>query len=132
MSEGSLPKTVGELKKNDYRVLSVKDEIRKNLIRKLKNKKELFSGIVGYDKTVVPAVINAVLAKHDIIFLGLRGQAKTKIARMLISLLDDYVPIIKGSEINDNPFKPISKFAVDEVLVKIICSQQTMNMSLPL
>jgi magnesium chelatase subunit I len=115
MSEGSLPKTVGELKKNDYRVLSVKDEIRKNLIRKLKNKEELFSGIVGYDKTVVPAVINAVLAKHDIIFLGLRGQAKTKIARMLISLLDDYVPIIKGSEINDNPFKPISKFAVDEV-----------------
>jgi magnesium chelatase subunit I len=70
---------------------------------------------VGYDKTVVPAVINAILAKHDIIFLGLRGQAKTKIARMLILLLDDYVPIIKGSEINDNPFKPISKFAVDEV-----------------
>lgn len=115
MPEGSFPKTVGELKEKNYKVLSVKDEIRKNLIRKLKNKEELFSGIVGYDKTVVPAVINAVLAKHDIIFLGLRGQAKTKIARMLISLLDDYSPIIKGSEINDDPFKPISKFAVDAV-----------------
>jgi magnesium chelatase subunit I len=115
MPESSLPKTIGELKEKNYKVLSVKDEIRNNLIKKLKNKEELFKGIVGYDKTVVPAVINAILAKHDIIFLGLRGQAKTKIARMLISLLDDYVPIIKGSEINDNPFKPISKFAVDEV-----------------
>jgi len=115
MHERSLPKTIGELKKSNYRVLSVKDEIRKNLIRKLKNGGELFSGIVGYDKTVVPAVINAVLAKHDIIFLGLRGQAKTKIARMLISLLDEYTPIIKDSEINDNPFRPISKFAVDTV-----------------
>jgi len=115
MQERSLPKTIGELKKSNYRVLSVKDEIRRNLIKKLKNGGELFSGIVGYDKTVVPAVINAVLAKHDIIFLGLRGQAKTKIARMLISLLDEYTPIIKDSEINDNPFRPISKFAVDAV-----------------
>jgi magnesium chelatase subunit I len=115
MPQSSLPKTIGELKKSNYRVLSVKDEIRKNLIKKLKSGEELFQGIVGYDKTVVPAVINAILAKHDIIFLGLRGQAKTKIARMLISLLDDYTPIVKGSEINDNPFKPISKFAVDTV-----------------
>jgi magnesium chelatase subunit I len=115
MPGSSFAKTIGELKKNNYKVLSVKDEIRKNLIKKLKNKEELFKGIVGYDKTVVPAVINAVLAKHDIIFLGLRGQAKTKIARMLISLLDDYVPVIKGSEINDNPFRPISKFAADVV-----------------
>jgi len=115
MQERSLPKTIGELKKSNYRILSVKDEIRKNLIKKLKNGGELFSGIVGYDKTVVPAVINAILAKHDIIFLGLRGQAKTKIARMLISLLDEYTPIVKDSEINDNPFRPISKFAVDTV-----------------
>jgi magnesium chelatase subunit I len=115
MQERSLPKTIGELKKNNYRILSVKDEIRRNLIKKLRNGGELFEGIVGYDKTVVPAVINAILAKHDIIFLGLRGQAKTKIARMLISLLDDYTPIVKDSEINDNPFKPISKFAVDTV-----------------
>jgi magnesium chelatase subunit I len=115
MQERSLPKTIGELKKNNYRILSVKDEIRKNLIKKLRSGEELFEGIVGYDKTVVPAVINAILAKHDIIFLGLRGQAKTKIARMLISLLDDYTPIVKDSEINDNPFRPISKFAVDTV-----------------
>jgi magnesium chelatase subunit I len=111
----SLPKTIGELKAKGYKVLSVKDEIRNNLIRKLKNKEELFKGIIGYEKTVIPAVANAVLAKHDIIFLGLRGQAKTKIARMLITLLNDYVPIIKGSEINDSPFNPISKFAVDTV-----------------
>jgi magnesium chelatase subunit I len=111
----SLPKTIGELKKQGYKVLSVKDEIRKNLIKKLKNKEELFKGIVGYEKTVIPAVSNAILAKHDVIFLGLRGQAKTKIARMLISLLDDVVPIVKGSEINDNPLNPISKYAVDVV-----------------
>jgi magnesium chelatase subunit I len=111
----SLPKTIGELKKQGYKVLSVKDEIRKNLVRKLKNKEELFKGIIGYDKTVIPAVANAILAKHDIIFLGLRGQAKTKLARMLISLLDDFTPIVKGSEINDNPLNPISKYAVDLV-----------------
>jgi magnesium chelatase subunit I len=107
------PKTIGELKEKKYKVLSVKDEIRKNLICKLKTKQEIFSGIVGYEKTVIPAIVNAVLAKHDIIFLGLRGQAKTKIARMLITLLDDYVPIIKGSEINDNPYHPVSKYSVD-------------------
>lgn len=111
----SLPNTIGELKKQGYKVLSVKDEIRKNLVQKLKNKEELFKGIVGYDKTVIPAVANAILARHDIIFLGLRGQAKTKIARMLTSLLDEYTPIIKGSEINDNPFNPVSKHAVDMI-----------------
>jgi magnesium chelatase subunit I len=111
----NLPGTLGELKKAGYKVLSVKDEIRKNLIEKLKSKEEVFPGIVGYEKTVIPQIVNAILAKHDVIFLGLRGQAKTKIARMLTSLLDEYVPIIKGSEINDNPFMPISKFAVDAV-----------------
>lgn len=110
-----LPKTLGGLKQSGYKVLSVKDEIRKNLIQKLQNKEEIFPGIVGYEKTVLPQIINAVLAKHDVIFLGLRGQAKTKMARMLIDLLDEYMPIIKGSEINDNPFFPISKLAVDTV-----------------
>jgi len=105
-----LPKTLGELKQSGYKFLSVKDEIRKNLVEKLKNKEEIFPGIVGYEKTVVPAITNAVLAKHDIIFLGLRGQAKTKIARMLVSLLDEYVPVIKGSEINDSPCHPVSSF----------------------
>ncbi len=111
----NMPKTLGELKNAGYKVLSVKDEIRKNLIVKLKSKEEIFPGIVGYEKTVTPQIVNAILAKHDVIFLGLRGQAKTKIARMLTDLLDEYVPIIKGSEINDNPFMPISKFAVDAV-----------------
>lgn len=111
----NLPKTLGELKKTGYKVLSVKDEIRKNLIQKLHNKEEIFPGIVGYEKTVQPQIVNAVLAKHDVIFLGLRGQAKTKMARMLVELLDEYTPIIKGSEINDNPCFPISKFAVDAV-----------------
>jgi magnesium chelatase subunit I len=105
-SAESLPKTLGELKQSGYKVLSVKDEIRKNLTLKLKNKEEIFPGIVGYEKTVIPQVVNAILAKHDIIFLGLRGQAKTMIARMLTRLLDDFVPIVKGSEINDNPFSP--------------------------
>lgn len=111
----SYPKTIGELKKIGYKVLSVKDEIRKNLVERLKNKEEIFPGIIGYDKTVIPQVVNAILAKHDIIFLGLRGQAKTKMARMLVDLLDEDTPIIRGSEINDNPFRPISKFAVDIV-----------------
>lgn len=115
MRENELPKTIGELKQKQYKVLSVKDEIRKNLICKLQKREEIFPGIVGYEKTVIPAISNAILAKHDIILLGLRGQAKTKIARLLITLLDDYTPVIKGSEINDNPYRPVSKFAVDMV-----------------
>ena len=115
MQLNSLPKTLGELKEKKYKVLSVKDEIRKNLICRLQTKQEIFNGIVGYDKTVVPAISNAILAKHDIILLGLRGQAKTKIARMLITLLDEYVPIVKGSEINDSPYHPVSKYAVDVI-----------------
>mgnify|MGYP006385074879 FL=1 len=111
----NLPNTLGELKKAGYKVLAVKDEIRKNLVEKLRNKTEIFPGIIGYEKTVIPQIVNAILAKHDIIFLGLRGQAKTKMARMLVDLLDEYTPIIKGSEINDNTYFPISKFAVDTV-----------------
>jgi magnesium chelatase subunit I len=109
------PSTLGELKKNGYKVLPVKEEIRNNLIRKIKNGEQLFPGIIGYEKTVVPAVINAILAKHDIILLGLRGQAKSRLVRQFPSLLDEYVPIIKGSEINDNPFAPVSKFGADQI-----------------
>ncbi|HAP34429.1 MAG TPA: magnesium chelatase, partial [Bacteroidetes bacterium] len=94
---------------------SVKDEIRVNLIKKLRAKEQLFPGIVGYESTVIPALINAILAKHDIILLGLRGQAKTRLIRQIPSLLDEYIPTIKGSEINDNPFAPISKFGADQV-----------------
>jgi magnesium chelatase subunit I len=109
------PTTLGELKKSGYTVQSVKDELRNNLIRKLNASEELFPGIIGYEKTVIPAVVNAILAKHDIILLGLRGQAKSRIVRMLPNLLDEYVPVIKGSEINDDPFHPVSKYAVDIV-----------------
>ena len=108
-------KTLGELKASGYKVLSVKDEIRKNLVEKIKSKKPIFDGIIGYEKTVIPSIINSLLAKHDIILLGVRGQAKTKIARLIPTLLDEFIPIVKGSEINDNPLNPISKFAVDLV-----------------
>lgn len=106
-------KTIGDLRKAKYEILPVKDELRKNLIRKLQAKERLFDGIIGYDDTVIPALINAILARHDIILLGLRGQAKTKIVRKLPELLDEFTPIVKGSEMNDNPFHPISKYAVD-------------------
>ena len=109
------PSTLGELRKSGYTVKPVKDELRDNLIAKLKNNEPLFPGIIGYEKTVVPALVNAILAKHDIILLGLRGQAKSRIVRSLPSLLDEFIPVVKGSEINDNPFRPVSKLAVDIV-----------------
>lgn len=102
--------TLGELKKSDYETRSVKDEMRANLIRKIRAGERLFSGIVGYEETVVPQITNAILAKHNLILLGLRGQAKSRIIRQLTELLDEEIPIIKGSEINDNPFQPLSAF----------------------
>lgn len=103
----SFPPTIGELRSKGYKVLPVKEEVRQNLIRKLQSKETLFPGIIGYDKTVIPALVNSILARHDILLLGLRGQAKSRIVRLLPSLLDEYVPIIKGCEINDNPFRPV-------------------------
>jgi magnesium chelatase subunit I len=103
-----LPKTFGELKESNYRVQSVKDEMRSNLVRKLRAGEKLFPGIVGYDETVVPQIVNAILARHNIILLGLRGQAKSRIIRQLTDLLDEQIPVIAGSEVNDNPFHPIS------------------------
>ena len=102
-------KTIGDLKKSGYRVESVKDELRRNLISKLRKGEEIFNGIIGYDDTVIPEIQNALLAKHDFILLGLRGQAKTRILRSLTNLLDQYIPVIAGSEINDHPFHPISQ-----------------------
>jgi magnesium chelatase subunit I len=104
------PRTFGELKKSNYRVRSVKDELRTNLLKKLRSSEKIFPGIVGYDESVVPQIINAVLAKHNLILLGLRGQAKSRIIRQLTSLLDETIPIIAGSEVNDNPFQPISAY----------------------
>ncbi len=107
--------TLGELKASDYDSRSVKDEMRSNLIKKLRNGEKLFQGILGYDETVVPQIVNAVLAKHNLILLGLRGQAKSRIIRQLTELLDEEMPIIAGSEVNDNPFEPLSAFGRQQV-----------------
>ncbi|HUN66057.1 MAG TPA: magnesium chelatase [Bacteroidota bacterium] len=109
------PSTIAELKRKNYSVLPVKDEIRANLIAKLRNQEPLFPGIIGYDGTVIPAMVNAILAKHDIMLLGLRGQAKTRIVRQLPQLLDEFIPVIAGCEINDNPYHPVCKRCTDLV-----------------
>lgn len=108
-------KTLGELKKSGYVYRSVKEEIRQNLIAKLKRKESTFPGIIGYDDTVIPDTERALLSRHNILFLGLRGQAKTRMARQMVDLLDEYIPIVAGSEVNDNPFAPLSRFARDQV-----------------
>src|SRR2546426_977849 len=105
-----LAKTLGELKASGYQSVAVKDELRANLIKKLRIGEKLFPGIVGYDETVIPQLVNAVLSRHNFILLGLRGQAKSRILRQLVTLLDEEIPILAGSEVNDNPFAPISKF----------------------
>src|SRR5215218_3598229 len=107
--------TLRELKSGGYESRSVKDEMRANLIRKIRTGEKLFAGIVGYEETVIPQLVNAVLAKHNIILLGLRGQAKSRIIRQLTDLLDEEIPIIAGSEINDNPFKPLSAFGRQQI-----------------
>src|SRR2546428_4395818 len=101
--------TFGELRVSRYRLRSVKDEMRENLLATIARGERTFPGIHGYDRTVIPAVHNAILSKHDVILLGLRGQAKTRILRSLTSLLDEQVPIIEGCEINDLPFHPACK-----------------------
>jgi magnesium chelatase subunit I len=103
----------GELKRTGYKTKHIKDELRDNLIRFLKEKKNPFEGIIGYEETVIPDIQTAVLSRHNIILLGLRGQAKTKIARLLINLLDEYIPVVAGSELNDDPFHPLSRYSKD-------------------
>ncbi|MBS0030600.1 sigma 54-interacting transcriptional regulator [Chitinophaga sp. 22321] len=111
-------KTLGELKKSGYKPVSVKEEIRRNLIKKLQNKESTFPGIIGYEDTVIPDTERALLSRHNILFLGLRGQAKTRMARQMTELLDDYIPIVEGSEVNDDPFNPLSRYAIDLVAEK--------------
>jgi magnesium chelatase subunit I len=108
-------KTLGELKKSGYKPKTIKDELRENLIRKLRKKEQVFSGIWGYEETVIPDLERAILAGHDINLLGLRGQAKTRLARLMVNLLDEYVPVIEGSELNDDPLEPLSRFGKDKV-----------------
>lgn len=108
-------KTLGELKASGYQPKSIKEELRTNLIAKLKRKEKVFEGIVGFDQTVLPDIERAILSRHNILLLGLRGQAKTRIARLLVHLLDEYMPIVEGSELNDDPLHPISRYAKDMI-----------------
>lgn len=108
-------KTIGALKKSGYKSLPIKEEIRNNLIRKMRNGEKLFPGILGFEKTVIPQIENAILAGQDIIFLGERGQAKSRMIRGLVSLLDEEVPVIANCEINDDPFAPICSSCKDAI-----------------
>ncbi len=110
--------TLGQLKSTGYKTRSVKEELRENLIQVLKDKKTEFEGIIGYDETVIPELQTAILSRHNILLLGLRGQAKTRIARLMVNLLDEYTPYIVGSEIFDDPLNPISWFARNEISTK--------------
>lgn len=106
-------KTLGQLQKSKYQPRSVKEEIRENLVKSIRNRENPFEGIMGYEDTVIPDTERALLSRHNILFLGLRGQAKTRMARQMVDLLDEYIPIIAGSEVNDDPLQPMSKFAKD-------------------
>ena len=107
--------TLGELKANGYKPQSIKEELRANLIKKLRAKETVFSGILGFENTVIPDLERAILSKHSILLLGLRGQAKTRLARQMVGLLDEYIPVVKGSELNDDPMAPLSRFALDVI-----------------
>lgn len=111
-------KTLGELKSASYKSRSIKDELRDNLIKKIKNKETTFEGVHGYENTVIPELERAILSRHNINLLGLRGQAKTRLARLMLNLLDEYIPFVTGSEINDDPLNPISRFALELIKEK--------------
>ena len=113
MTTAERPRTLGELKASGYKVLPVREEMRKNLITKIKSGEDLFPGVFGYEETVIPHIMNAILAGQDIIFLGERGQAKSRIIRSLTSLLDEATPTLAGSEIPENPFEPITRAGRD-------------------
>lgn len=115
MNKNENIKTLSELKKAGYQYKTIKEELRQNLIAKLKKKENVFEGIWGYEETVIPDLERAILAGHDINLLGLRGQAKTRLARLMVHLLDEYIPVIEGSELNDDPLHPISHYGVDKV-----------------
>lgn len=108
-------KTLGDLKESGWESVSVKEEIRRNLISKMKSSDTLFPGILGYDHTVIPQIQHALLGKHDLLLLGLRGQAKTRLLRMLVNFLDEQMPIVGGSEIHDDPYHPVSKYAREKI-----------------
>ncbi len=109
MAKQSKAKTIGGLKASGYKPVSIREEMRRNLIAMIKRRKDIFPGIIGYNDTVIPQIENAIISGQDIIFLGKRGQAKSRIMRSLVNLLDKEIPVVKGCEINDNPFAPICK-----------------------
>ncbi|WP_340106309.1 magnesium chelatase [Rhodohalobacter sp. 8-1] len=108
-------KTLGELRKSGWESVSVKEEIRRNLIKKMQQSDDLFPGVLGYEQSVIPQIQHALLGKHDLLLLGLRGQAKTRMLRMLVHFLDEEMPIVAGSEIHDDPYQPISKYGREKV-----------------
>ena len=110
--------TLGELKATGYQSKSIKDELRNNLREKIKSGKPVFEDVHGFENTVIPELERAILSRHNINLLGLRGQAKTRLARLMIELLDEFMPIVAGSEINDDPLKPISRFAKDLIAIE--------------
>jgi magnesium chelatase subunit I len=111
-------RTLGDLKAAGYQPKSIKHELRANLVERLRNRQKVFEGILGYDDTVIPDIQRALLARHNMILLGLRGQAKTRMARLMVELLDEYMPVVEGSEVNDDPLRPLSKYARDMVAEK--------------
>jgi magnesium chelatase subunit I len=111
----NLPRTLGELKASGWKSVPVKQEMRRNLLAKLRRGEPLFPGIVGYEETVIPQIANGILSLHDMLFLGLRGQGKTRMLRQLVQFLDPVIPMIAGSELRDDPYAPISKFGRDQV-----------------
>ncbi len=115
MAKWSKTKTIGKLKASGYQPVSIREEMRRNLIDMVKKRKKIFPGIIGFDDTVIPQIVNAIISGQDIIFLGERGQAKSRIMRSLVNLLDEEIPVIKGCEINDNPFAPICKQCRDKL-----------------
>lgn len=106
-------RNLGELKASGYKPKSIKEELRANLIKRLSDKEKVFKTVIGYDETVIPDIQRAILSRHNMILLGLRGQAKTRIARLMTDLLDEYIPIVEGSELNDDPMAPVSKYSRD-------------------
>ena len=107
--------TLGQLKLTGYQPISIKDELRRNLRSRLQKGEPILAGILGFENTVIPDLERAILSRHHVLFLGLRGQAKTRMARLLVNLLDEYIPIVAGSELNDDPMQPLSRFARDLV-----------------
>lgn len=105
--------TLGQLKASGYTTLSIRDELRNNLITALRNRKQLFTGIQGYEETVIPQLETAILSRHNILLLGLRGQAKTRLSRLMTNLLDEYIPVVAGSELNEDPMSPLTRTTMD-------------------